>query len=239
MMNRNSKSMHAMRAATVWHIGYIVLALLLATATIAHFGWDMQLARAFYTPGQGFPVGQEQPWYALYRFGEWPSFIMAGGAALLLLAGVVRSALARFRRQALFLALLLILAPGILANAVFKDHWGRPRPRQVMELGGTMAFHQPWQPGPAPKNASFPAGHPTVAFYLSAPYFILRREKRRQALFWLWGGFGYGCVMGAARIIQGGHFLSDVVWSAGFVYLTALVLAAWLLPAEQRAEIVT
>jgi membrane-associated PAP2 superfamily phosphatase len=41
----------------------------------------------------------------------------------------------------------------------------------------------------------------------------------------LWGGLVYGCIMGMARIIQGGHFLSDVLWSAGFVYLTALVLA--------------
>ncbi len=228
--------MDTLRAVTVRHAGYIVLALVAATTLIACFGWDMQLARAFYTPGLGFSIGQKQPWYALYRFGEWPAFALGGMAGIVFLLGFFRPTLAVFRRQALFLALLLIIAPGILANAVFKDHWGRPRPRQVMELGGTMAFHQPWQPGPAPKNASFPAGHPTVAFYLSAPYFILRREKRRQALLWLWGGFGYGCVMGAARIIQGGHFLSDVVWSAGFVYLTALVLAVWLLPAEQTCD---
>jgi membrane-associated PAP2 superfamily phosphatase len=55
----------------------------------------------------------------------------------------------------------------------------------------------------------------------------------------LWGGLVYGCIMGMARIIQGGHFLSDVLWSAGFVYLTALVLAAWLLPDEPSREDVT
>jgi len=99
-----------------------------------------------------------------------------------------------------------------------------------------MAFHQPWQPGPAPKNASFPAGHPTVAFYMSAPYFILRKKReRRQALLWLWGGILYGVVMGVARIIQGGHFVTDVIWSAGFVYLTAMALASLLrLDVEQQ-----
>ena len=120
-----------------------------------------------------------------------------------------------------------IFAPGILANSVFKDHWGRPRPRQVDMFGGSMPFHQPWQPGPAPKNASFPAGHPTIAFYLSAPYFVLRGKKSRsQALLWLWGGIFYGVIMGMARIIQGGHFVTDVIWSAGFVYLTAILLTA-------------
>jgi membrane-associated PAP2 superfamily phosphatase len=90
-----------------------------------------------------------------------------------------------------------------------------------------MAFHQPWAPGPAPNNASFPAGHPSVAFYLSAPYFVLReRRQRRQALLWLWGGILFGVVMGMARIIQGGHFVTDVIWCSGFVYLTALVLVS-------------
>jgi membrane-associated PAP2 superfamily phosphatase len=214
-----------MKQSTIVHISIISLALILGTVVIAWFGWDLPLARSFYVPGQGFPIGLQQPWHTLYRFGEWPAFLLGGAAGIVFLLGFFRPSLAVFRRQALFLALLLIIAPGILANAVFKDHWGRPRPRQVIEMGGSFAFHQPWQPGPAPRNASFPAGHPTVAFYLSAPYFVLRRTNRRKALYWLWGGLVYGCIMGMARIIQGGHFLSDVLWSAGFVYLTALVLA--------------
>ena len=184
----------------------------------------------FYQPGEGFTIGNQQPWRFLYRFGEYPSFIMGGGALLLFLAGYIRPTLTRLRRQALFLALLLIIAPGILANAVFKDHWGRPRPRQVDMFGGSMSFHQPWQPGPAPRNASFPAGHPTVAFYMSAPYFVLRKKNHPQTLLWLCGGVLYGVIMGMARIIQGGHFVTDVIWSAGFVYLTAMVLASLLKP---------
>lgn len=209
-----------------------VLFLAVVTAVIAYTGWDLQFTRHFFRQGQGFPIGKMEPWRFLYRFGEWPATILTVGAALVLVAGFVRPALARYRRQALFLVLLTIIAPGLLVNSLFKNNWGRPRPRDVDQFGGTMAFHQPWQPGPAPKNASFPAGHPTAAFYMSAPYFILRKKRPRQARIWLWGGFVFGCIMGAARIIQGGHFLSDVVWSAGFVYLTALLLAAWLKPDE-------
>ncbi len=229
-----------MNRSVLWYQLVLIFAvLIIGTAVIAYTGWDMQLASRFYVPGYGFPLGNLQPWHSLYRFGEWPAFALGGGAGIVFLLSFIRQNLVPLRRQALFLALLLIIAPGLLANSLFKDHWGRPRPRQVQEMGGTLPFYQPWQPGPAPKNASFPAGHPTVAFYLSAPYFVLRRTNRRKALCWLWGGFVYGCIMGAARIIQGGHFLSDVLWSAGFVYLTAVVLAAWLLPDEQRDDIVT
>lgn len=214
-----------MKRATLLQMASICLLLVAITLVIAWFGWDMRLARKFYYPGYGFPIGNSQPWKALYRFGEWPAFAMGAASLLVVIASFIKPVLARFRHQALFLTLLLVIAPGLLANSLFKDHWGRPRPRQVIEMGGTFAFHQPWQPGPAPRNASFPAGHPTVAFYLSAPYFVLRRTRRQRARLWLWGGFIYGVIMGMARIIQGGHFLSDVVWSAGFVYLTALVLA--------------
>jgi membrane-associated PAP2 superfamily phosphatase len=30
--------------------------------------------------------------------------------------------------------------------------------------------------------------------------------------------------MGLGRMIQGGHFASDVLWSAGFIYIGGLIL---------------
>lgn len=212
----------------------LLLALIAATLLCVLTDADIRAATLFYRPEAGFPIGDLEPWRALYRYGVYPALAMGTAAILYILLGFLRPSLLRFRRQALFVALLLIIGPGILTNSVFKDHWGRPRPRQLEQFGGTMLFHQPWLPGPAPKNASFPAGHPTSAFYLSAPYFVLRGRKHRQAMLWLWGGILYGIIMGMARVIQGGHFVTDVIWSAGFVYLTAMVLASLLkLDAEQ------
>src|SRR5262249_42664716 len=37
-------------------------------------------------------------------------------------------------RAALFLVLSLVLGPGLLVNAVLKDHWSRPRPGMVTAL---------------------------------------------------------------------------------------------------------
>ena len=36
-----------------------------------------------------------------------------------------------------FLALALLLGPGLVVNTDFKSHYGRPRPRQDLDIGGT------------------------------------------------------------------------------------------------------
>ena len=46
------------------------------------------------------------------------------------------------------------------------------------------------------------------------------------------GGLLFGSLMGLSRIVQGGHYLSDVIWSLAIVYFTAWVVHALLLSAE-------
>ena len=77
-------------------------------------------------------------------------------------------------------------------------------------------------------NSSFPSGHASIAFYWMAPGFVLANRQRRLSLGFFAGGTAYGLAMGAIRIAQGGHFLSDVIWAGAIVYLTGVVLA-WLI----------
>ena len=196
-----------------------------ATAVIAANGWDLQLASLFYSPVEGWKYGKDQPWKFLYEHGPKIPVAAAVAAAAVFVAGLRKRSFARWRKASIFTVLLLVIGPGLIVNPILKDHWGRPRPRQVEQFGGKMPFHEVWQPGRAGKGKSFPCGHASGAFFFVAPYFILRRRHPRRALLFLFGGLGFGTLMGAARIIQGGHFLSDVVWSAGIVYLTAAALA--------------
>lgn len=69
---------------------------------------------------------------------------------------------------------------------------------------------------------------------MAAPFFIYRRRKPAVARCWLVGGTVFGLLMSYARIAQGGHFLSDVLWSWGMVYLTALALSALLLSRQSN-----
>lgn len=224
-----------MSTTLVRQLALILFVLVAATAGIAAMDWDLALARRFYRAGDGFYLGGEQPWSLLYRYGERPAYLVGIAALLVYLGSFVTTRMLRYRLAALFLALSLVIGPGLVVNSLLKGQWGRPRPRHLVELGGTMQFHQPWQPGPVPRNASFPAGHPAAAFYFSAPYFLLRTTRPRQARYWLYGGALFGILMGAARIVQGGHFLSDVLWSAGLVYMTMMLLAALLKLDERMA----
>jgi membrane-associated PAP2 superfamily phosphatase len=50
--------------------------------------------------------------------------------------------------------------------------------------------------------------------------------ERKRAWAWAFGALGLvsGFAMGVCRMAQGGHWFTDVLWSAGFVYLSAWLL---------------
>jgi lipid A 4'-phosphatase len=49
---------------------------------------------------------------------------------------------------------------------------------------------------------------------------------------------GYGSLMGWARIVQGGHFLSDGIWAGGLMCLLVAVLQATLLRPTRTCMVV-
>jgi len=206
-----------------------VAILIVLTALFAANGLDVALERHFYQ--QGTWVGREaNPWRFLYRYGVLPAYLSAAVGLLTFVAGFFSVKAAPWRRSALFLVLFLALGPGLLVNTVFKDHWGRPRPAQLEVFGGAekATYHQVWERGLPGEGHSFPSGHASAAFFLIFPYFVLRRRARGYALATLAGGLAYGLFMGVARMAQGGHFPSDVLWAGGMVYLVGLALCQLL-----------
>ena len=194
---------------------------------IAVTGADLAVSAPYFREGH-WPVGDLPFWQLLYRLDRLPSISLGVIGLVGVGLSYVRSDYYRWRRAGVFLVLLLILGPGLLVNTVFKEHWGRPRPREIVEFGGKKQFLQPWQKGIDGNGRSFPSGHSSAAFYMAAPYLIYRRRDRRRAYAWLSGGLLFGVVMSIARITQGAHFLSDTLWAFGIVALVALVLAALL-----------
>lgn len=204
-------------------MAFPVVFLVVATLAITVTGTDVELSSLFYIGGK-WPVGDQQPWHLLYLLDRGPAIALG----LCGLAAAVTGALYKQRRSwikpGLFLVILLTLGPGLIVNSVLKEYWGRPRPREIMQFGGTKQFLHPWQKGIAHKGRSFPSGHASAAFYLTAPFFVFRRSKPRVAAWWLIGGLLFGGLMSMARITQGGHFLSDNLWAWGVVHLTAVAL---------------
>lgn len=122
------------------------------------------------------------------------------------------------KKYAFIIILSLWIGPGIIVNNVLKDHWGRPRPYQV--LRDHKEFSPFWRPHFTAINAnSFPSGHASVGFFLGVPLIALRRKKLGIAVSLFGGG-----LVGVVRILQGGHYLSDVVFAGLIVYLVTYLI---------------
>jgi membrane-associated PAP2 superfamily phosphatase len=177
---------------------------------------DLRLAAWFFRPAaDGTPAWLHTafPWLPIYRFGTWPALVLALGAAAWLVLGAVHTRFRRTRLQAAYLLLTMVLGPGLIINGLFKDHWGRPRPRQTIEFGGSWTYQPVLVKGVGGKGKSFPCGHSSMGYYLVTLYFLARRRRALAAL-GLAAAAGYGTLLGLARMAAGGHYASDVVWSA-------------------------
>ncbi len=205
----------------VWVLPAVLL--VAATAWLRWSDADLAIARRFFDPVRHWPVGAREPWRWFKYHGTLPAWILSVGALAVVIVARVRpsSRAARWRRRGAALALAMALGPGLVVNGGFKTHWPRPRPRDLVEFGGTRAFVPVWDRGEPASGASFPSGHAASAFYLFTPFFFLRRRHPVAAFVALAVGLAWGSMMGYARIAQGAHFLSDVVWSAGFDWYVA------------------
>ena len=127
------------------------------------------------------------------------------------------------RIGAIFLIVSLVVGPGLIVNSALKDHWGRARPGQTVEFGGSKQFTPALEPSDqCDRNCSFPAGHPAIGFYFVSFALLIRAARARRRVFG--AAVAAGALIGLMRMAQGAHFLSDVVFSGLIV-----IGSSWLL----------
>jgi lipid A 4'-phosphatase len=132
------------------------------------------------------------------------------------------------RRGVVYILATIALGPGLLANTLLKDHWGRARPAQVLEFGGTKHFTPPLIPSDqCVANCSFVSGHGAMAFALIAFAFMIRDPARRRL--GIWAALGFGTLVGFTRIAQGRHFLSDTIDAALLMIGVSWLLHHWII----------
>lgn len=205
-------------------LDWVLPAVLLVLLTIPFYlsDLDVRIARHFYVPGEGWPVGAEPLWRSLKYYGVAPAWIIGVAALGVWMASFLKNSLRRLRRGAMFLVFVMTIGPGVLVNDVFKEQWGRPRPKDLVEFAGQRDYVPPLVKSPRENGGSFASGHAAMGFYLLVPYFLLRRRHPVQAAGVFVVGIVYGSMVGYARMAQGAHFLSDVIWSLAIVYFTAV-----------------
>jgi len=198
-------------------------------------GIDLWFSSVFYSVGAGFSL--QDAWWVrlLYEMVHPVAALLVLGLLALLVHNLVRRRAAGpfATRFVLYLLAVLAIGPGLVVNGVFKDHWGRARPRDVVEFSGTRTFTPAFViSDQCERNCSFVSGHASLPFALAALGFVLRR--RRRAIYAAAAVFGG--LVGFGRILQGAHFLSDVVFSGIFVFAIAYLLAHFVFRLPSGAQ---
>ncbi|MFG1398084.1 phosphatase PAP2 family protein [Roseixanthobacter pseudopolyaromaticivorans] len=197
--------------------------------------WDLAITGLFWDAGsRSFQVAASPIGKMLRSAGNIIPWLFAGPAFVAIILKLLFPGAPMFMpaRAALFLALSMALAPGLLVNGVLKEHWGRPRPVHVETFGGKDVF-SPWYStdGTCPGNCSFVSGEGSLGFWMLAPASLAPAPLRPAAI---GAALAFGAAAGGLRIAFGGHFFTDTVFSA---VLTILVIVAlrWLIYDRRRA----
>lgn len=230
---------------TNWPVLWPVVVMVFVSLFIRMFDLDRIVSGYCYDPIKRFwPCERSDPWLSFYRYGVFPPLLLGIGSLIAALwahriwPDVRLERIALIRARSWFLFLLIVIGPGLLVNGGLKSLWGRPRPLQCQDFGGELKFRQvgEWTQQKFP-NSSFPSGHASIAFFLMGPAFIVRSSQFVARRLWFCGGLGYGCAMGATRVLQGGHFLSDVLWAGMIVYVVGVFLARSMFPHKAAAQV--
>ncbi|MEI7786710.1 MAG: phosphatase PAP2 family protein [Betaproteobacteria bacterium] len=224
---------------------WLVLALLTALATIVYELWpelDLRVSSLFFAQG----AFQGSQW-------AWPHWLylgmpIVGGALSALALLTIAAALLGRRlgkkwvapahlRRAVFGLLVVVLGVGLLVHTGLKDNWGRARPADVQTFGGSKTYNAPLRPADqCARNCSFVSGHAAGGFAVMAIGMLGSRRSR-----WRWWSAGMvaGGLVGLARMVEGRHFLGDIVFGGLLIWAVCLLLRdVWIrLALRQRRAI--
>ena len=213
-----------------------VAAFVLCVVVFAFFpNLDLRVAASFYDSElKLFPANDALIVEIVYRV-----FADIHIPILLLLIGLLirwrghqEGVTARRKRQTVFLLTTLLVGPGLITHTFLKDNsFDRPRPRQIEAFDGAAAYAPPFHySGECRRNCSFVSGHAAIGFWFLVFGWALQQRR------WFVIGVMIGLLVGSFRVIQGAHFLSDVVFAFWVVYFTGLLCRQQLvgLPEEAR-----
>lgn len=133
------------------------------------------------------------------------------------------------------IVLTFALGPGLLVDTILKRHWGRARPADVAEFGGSLKFTPPWWPSDqCLSNCSFVSGEVSGSTATAiALVLVIRLWQDRLGAGWSQAltvaAILLPLVSAIQRMAAGRHFLSDTIFAVLFTLLVASLLHLWLI----------
>ncbi|HPD18797.1 MAG TPA: phosphatase PAP2 family protein, partial [Candidatus Goldiibacteriota bacterium] len=212
-----------------------LLILLILTIPFWFSNLDIAFSRLFFRVNSGWYLSNNGIVNFLYKYGTYPAIIFSVCFILVLTFQKFFRNKENLKKTAIVFLITLIFAPGIIINVLLKNYTGRPRPREITEFNGKWEYRRVLQLGQPGRGHSFPCGHCSMGFIFCSIYFVLKNKRKISANIALWSGLIYGTMIGMARIAQGAHFLSDVIWAGGITILISEI-AFYLLFAKEKNE---
>jgi membrane-associated PAP2 superfamily phosphatase len=202
----------------------LTIALAIAVVTGIAFGiypeWDLRFSALFFdVDKREFTLRWSSLFGAMRELAMWlvAALIVPSLIALVVKFWMPQTRLLVSGRVIVFLTATLLLAPGLVANAVMKDNWGRVRPSDVKQFAGSKQFTPWWDPRDScPRNCSFVAGEGAAAFWTIAPAALAPAPWRPLAYA---AALGFGAAVSGLRVVFGAHFLSDGLFAGVFTFL--------------------
>jgi lipid A 4'-phosphatase len=209
-------------------------------------GLDLLVSERYFVQGQGFVHAQDPVVQWLYVWTPWLGRGLLVGLVTVSLFGRRLGAWisrqgpgqnpetwgrwGRFmagsgRHTAILATCAALLGPGLIIEGLFKNTVGRPRPVQVDVFGGPAVYQGPFAIGAEPgSHKSFCSSHAATGFALMGLGLGCGPVWRRR---WFLIGTVAGAVVGMGRILQGGHYLSDIIFAFYVVWLSC-EWVAWM-----------
>src|SRR3990170_4642021 len=137
-MTDNQRKPQPLRPA----LALVLLGVVAGVVFVAYPGIALAVARQLLAAPDRFFLAANAAGEAVVRVKgiAWTATIVVLAAGLATTLVTRRPFLSLDRRRYVFLALCFALGPGVIANLIFKEHWGRARPGHIVEFGGTKAF---------------------------------------------------------------------------------------------------
>ena len=133
-------------------------------------------------------------------------------------------------KRYIYFVLVCTLGAGLVVHHVVKDNFNRARPNAIHLFGGKSNFTPAFVVSDqCTHNCSFVSGHSAAGFMFFALAFLHKDRIRRRQFTIL--GLALGSLFGMIRIMEGGHYLSDVVFAGFIMYMVSYSLARILKPA--------
>lgn len=209
-----------------WISHALLPALLFAVAMIIFetTSLDVTLANHFYDfTTQQWP--HKDSWWSsqlIHEYGRRMIVVLFLITVVVLIFAWWRGGMKLYRRPAAYMALVLLIAPGIVSSGKHLSNTDCPWDLDL--YGGDRPHVRLFadRPDDLPAAQCFPGGHSSGGFALLGLYFLFRKRKPRLARLGLAIGLGVGGLFAFGQEARGAHFLSHDLWSAFICWFTAL-----------------